>query len=183
MSQLQPSNLFSEDTIEPSSSISQIFTNHDNTRTESSFSAYIISPPNLDVKCVARHRKIILYPALPEKILIFQDWWQATAFSQARAQGQKPSFHFGREKTATVWACFQEGALFPDGTPYVSCTACSHILQHPAVDNSGTSSMSYHLRKGCKKQVSQHTSKRTIKQMLDKGLSQVRDYQWYSHEY
>ncbi|KAL4971357.1 hypothetical protein BDW66DRAFT_28413 [Aspergillus desertorum] len=95
MTQLQSSSLFSEDTIEPSSSISQIFTNHDDSRTEISFLANTSSPPlNLDFKCVAKHRKIIPYPAFQEKILIFHEWWQTTSFSQARVQAQKPPFHF-----------------------------------------------------------------------------------------
>ena len=71
-SQLLPSEAFSEDSITPSSSISQIFTSHNETVTEISSSSNL--PTGLELSKVKGRDKIIYYPTSREKIAIFESW-------------------------------------------------------------------------------------------------------------
>ena len=152
-----------DDTITPSSSISQVFTNN---QTDVDNCSFYSLTPDLDFVRLSKGRKIIQYPSDRTKIPVFQEWWDATTWAQKRREAKKPSVQFSRGKSSSVWNEFHEGAEFPDGTPCVFCVSCAHLLQHPSIENYGTSSMRYHVRKGCRKKSSSVISKRTVAQML-----------------
>ncbi|EAU36853.1 predicted protein [Aspergillus terreus NIH2624] len=163
--QSYPLDLCSQDTIAPSSSISQVFTDGDN-QTEVNTCSIFSPPPELDSLRLSKGRKIIQYPTEQEKIHIFKEWWNTTTWAEKRREAKKPLVRFNPKRHSSVWDKFHEGAQFPDGTPYVFCVSCSHLLQHPSTEHTGTSSMAYHVRKGCPKKSSSVPSKRTVAQML-----------------
>ncbi|EAU30716.1 predicted protein [Aspergillus terreus NIH2624] len=163
--QSYPLDLCSQDTIAPSSSISQVFTDGDN-QTEVNTCSIFSPPPELDSLRLSKGRKIIQYPTEQEKIHIFEEWWNTTTWAEKRREAKKPLVRFNPKRHSSVWDKFHEGAQFPDGTPYVFCVSCSHLLQHPSTEHTGTSSMAYHVRKGCPKKSSSVPSKRTVAQML-----------------
>jgi hypothetical protein len=75
--QSYPLDLCSQDTIAPSSSISQVFTDGDN-QTEVNTCSIFSPPPELDSLRLSKGRKIIQYPTEQEKIHIFKEWWNTT---------------------------------------------------------------------------------------------------------
>jgi hypothetical protein len=159
--------LLSEDSITPSSSASQIFTSHAQSVTEIASFSSTSPPPELDLTRVQHHKQIIRYPTLPEKLVIFDNWWDRTSFACRRRQAGKPRLKWGaKERTSSIWEDFLEAAEFPSGDPKVCCIHCLHTLVHPAIDGSGTSSMTYHGKKGCRKKTSSTGSKRTITEMM-----------------
>jgi hypothetical protein len=170
-SHILSSSLFSEDTITPSSSASQVFTNLDEAFTipsQLSSSSLPLSPPSgLELKRVKDRKMIVKYPAEPEKVPVFDTWGNQTTFSSRRREDNKPRLKWGaKERTSDAWKDFREGVEFPGGEPKVYCIHCLHPLTHPGIDDFGTSSMKYHARKGCKKKAHSTTSKRTIAQLM-----------------
>ena len=167
-SQLLPSEAFSEDSITPSSSISQIFTSHNETVTEISSSSNL--PTGLELSKVKGRDKIIYYPTLREKIAIFESWWDQTPFCQQRKMSKKRVMKWGPEqRTSNAWNTFKEGALFPRGEPKVCCIYCHDLLQHPGVNSIGTKSMNYHIDSSCTQKRGKAVSKRTIREAFQQG--------------
>lgn len=160
--------LFSEVTITPSSSASQIFTSQHEPLTEVLSSSLSCSPPlGLEITRLHNRTMIIPYPTLSEKIPLFEAWWNETAFVCERKDARKHRIRWGgKERSSSVWKGFREGAVFPKGEPKVYCIRCLHDLTHPGLDGFGTSSMNYHEKKGCKKKTSSTASKRTITEMM-----------------
>jgi hypothetical protein len=116
-SHILSSSLFSEDTITPSSSASQDFTNPYETFTVTSqllSSSPISLPPGLDLTRLKVRTMIIHYPAVSEKVPVFDTWWNQTIISSRRREANKNRLKWGaKERTSDAWKNFREGAEFP----------------------------------------------------------------------
>ncbi|KAB8213078.1 hypothetical protein BDV33DRAFT_210556 [Aspergillus novoparasiticus] len=111
--------LLSEDSIAPSSSASQIFTADAQSVTEIvSFSSISAPPPQLDLVRTQQRKQVIQYPTEPEKLVVFETWWDRSPFAYRRREAGKIRLKWdAKERKSSVWDDFSQGAEFPSGDP------------------------------------------------------------------
>jgi hypothetical protein len=83
----------------------------------------------------------------------FMEWWEGTSWMLTAANKSNikmPSW--GSSKVSPVWLHFSEVAHKNTGEPKVLCMVCQHLLAHPSIKNTGTSTMQSHVNsKNCRK--------------------------------
>jgi hypothetical protein len=100
------------------------------------------------------NKQCVLYPAEDScKAEVFRLWWDATPYA-IHFRTAKRQFKWGSKAKdeKSVWSHFVDGADIMQGAPRVLCKYCWRDHPHPAVKNSGTSTLRKHLNSGwCKK--------------------------------
>ncbi|KAE8155395.1 hypothetical protein BDV40DRAFT_283834, partial [Aspergillus tamarii] len=82
--------LLSEDSITPSLSASQIFTADTQNITEIAlFLSISASPPQLNLVRTQQRKQIIQYPTEPEKLVVFETWWDQSPFAYRQRKTDK----------------------------------------------------------------------------------------------
>jgi hypothetical protein len=104
------------------------------------------------------NKQCVLYPVDDSiKAEIFRLWWDSTPYGvHFRSRKQLKWGHKARDDKS-VWSHFVDGADVIQGAPKVLCKYCWRDHPHPAIKNSGTSTLRKHLNSG----TCQKTGKRT----------------------
>lgn len=173
--------------VHPSSSVSNIIdSNIDPSLFESDViatdpSSTLSVPPGLKILSLRNGRnKCAAYPLdqnntrlFNDEVTAFMDWWQDTDGARRLRRENKKMIWGGDGKRSSVWNYFVEVATFPQGDPKVRCIHCYAFLEHPIPNRGGTKTMRTHTETArCgldKKGKGVLTSKRTIKDFLEKG--------------
>jgi hypothetical protein len=87
-----------------------------------------------------RNETYVLYnPSLDKE---WHQWWSSTSWRQAHSTKQ---INFNVSKLRSpVWSVVINCAREKDGHPFIQCQRCEAILSHPAIKDSGTSTLARH---------------------------------------
>lgn len=97
-------------------------------------------------------RTLLYYKWTKECHKDFTDWWLQTEWVLQKVADDENDDMLkllgwnSTTRTSSYWQSFDQAALATTGEPAIICCRCQSSLSHPAVKNTGTSSLKNHLR-------------------------------------